>query len=573
MTQCVARLVNARWPMFKHKVVGGAGVVVLGMSLLGACTEGDQVAPADEGFKLNRASLGAQPASNRYIVAYRDAAQGKAALGAAGARVVLELPDRAAAAAEIPSAAVAGLRNHPAIDYIEEDAVRAPLADGSAETPDYGIALTNANIADGAGDVLLCIIDSGYAKNHIDLQDTNVAAVTDPGSGDPFDDQCGHGTHVAGIISAIGGNGVGVAGVNPNGNLALKIVKVFSGETCDWTYSSTLVAALGQCRAGLAPGQRLVVNMSLGGSIKNRFEETAFKDADAAGVLSIAAAGNDGNTRVSYPAGYASVLSVAAIDASSQLADFSQRNADVELAAPGVGVASTVPWHDTATLTAGLESVAGYGVELAARGSATGALADGGDCTSSGDWTGKIVLCERGTISFFEKVSNAAAGGAAGVVIYNNVDGELLATLGDGNSSTIPAIGLSQSAGAAMIAHVGEDATLVNTHEAGADGWEAWDGTSMATPYVAGIAAKIWKHKATASNSQVRWALDVSARDLGVTGRDSSFGFGLVQADAALARLQGPSCKAAGDKCTTATATDCCSLTCSGKTASKMTCK
>jgi hypothetical protein len=87
----------------------------------------------------------------------------------------------------------------------------------------------------------------------------------------------------------------------------------------------------------------------------------------------------------------------------------------------------------------------------------------------------------------------------------------------------------------------------------------------------AGIAAKIWKHKATATNSQVRWALDVSARDLGATGRDSSFGFGLGQADAALARLQGPSCKAAGEKC--ATTTECCSFTCSGKTATKMSCK
>ena len=60
-------------------------------------------------------------------------------------------------------------------------------------------------------------------------------------------------------------------------------------------------------------------------------------------MLSIAAAGNGGSTKVSYPAGYASVVSVAAVDATEALATFSQRNADVELAAPGVSVLSTVP--------------------------------------------------------------------------------------------------------------------------------------------------------------------------------------------------------------------------------------
>ena len=57
----------------------------------------------------------------------------------------------------------------------------------------------------------------------------------------------------------------------------------------------------------------------------------------------IAAAGNDGTTGVSYPAGFATVVSVAAIDSNMVVASFSQKNADVEIAAPGVGVLSTVP--------------------------------------------------------------------------------------------------------------------------------------------------------------------------------------------------------------------------------------
>jgi hypothetical protein len=61
------------------------------------------------------------------------------------------------------------------------------------------------------------------------------------------------------------------------------------------------------------------------------------------GILSIAAAGNAGNTAKSYPASYASVISVAAVDSAGVVASFSQKNDAVELAAPGVAVRSTVP--------------------------------------------------------------------------------------------------------------------------------------------------------------------------------------------------------------------------------------
>lgn len=84
--------------------------------------------------------------------------------------------------------------------------------------------------------------------------------------------------------------------------------------------------------------------MSLGGGGASTTEEAAVnKLYNTNGVLLIAAAGNGGNTAVSYPAGYANVVSVAAVDSSNARASFSQVNADVELAAPGVNVYSTVP--------------------------------------------------------------------------------------------------------------------------------------------------------------------------------------------------------------------------------------
>jgi subtilisin family serine protease len=87
-----------------------------------------------------------------------------------------------------------------------------------------------------------------------------------------------------------------------------------------------------------------IVSMSLGGGGRNNVEESFMKSVyEDDGVLLIAAAGNGGNTAFSYPASYDSVMSVAAVDESENHADFSQRNSQVDIAAPGVSVLSTLP--------------------------------------------------------------------------------------------------------------------------------------------------------------------------------------------------------------------------------------
>jgi subtilisin family serine protease len=390
----------------------------------------------------------------------------------------------------------------------------------------------------GASNRKVCIIDSGYSLGHPDLPaGGNVTGVDDPiGTGLWSTDRCGHGTHVAGTIAALGQNGSGVLGVLPSGLLSFHIVKVF-GDSCAWAYSSDLVAALNQCRLAGAN----VVNMSLGGSVSSTLERIAFDDAYNAGVLSIAAAGNAGTTSVSYPAGYSSVVSVAAVDESKALATFSQRNADVELAAPGVGVLSTVPWLEENSVAVGGATYTGTWLEFAPRTSSngvSGVLADGGLCESVGPWTGRVVLCQRGNISFANKVTNVHAGGGVAAVIYNNVPGGFLGTLL--SPGQIPAIGISQEDGQFLVANrIGLQSTVVSVFDETAGGYEAWSGTSMATPHVAGVAALVWSHYPTKTNAEIRSALTASAQDLGAAGRDTSFGYGLVQAKAALDVLSG----------------------------------
>ena len=463
------------------------------------------------------------------------------ALNALGAEFHYRFEDLNSFVVTVPEQALAGLRNNPNVASIEEDAIRYPAAQ---EVP-YGIDMVQArdvwdadrdNVVDagapsGAG-IKVCIIDSGIYKEHEDFENVSMSGYSTNWN----TDTCGHGTHVAGTISA-SLNDLGVVGVNPGGadSVDLYIVKVFDGPDCGWSYSSTLANAAQQCQTAGAD----IISMSLGGAKKNRLEEIAFNNLYSAGILSIAAAGNEGSTAYNYPASYSSVVSVAAIDADKVVAEFSQYNNQVELAAPGVRVLSTVPFLNEASVTVDGVKYDGHPVEYAKLGSASGDLADGGLCTSTGAWAGKVVLCQRGDISFYDKVMNVQNSGGAAAVIYNNVEGELLATLGEGYSSTIPAIGLTQSQGLELLGKLTRSATVENSFTPNVSSYEAWDGTSMATPHVSGVAALIWSANPAWTNIEIRNALTSTAFDLGTVGRDVYYGFGLVQAKAALTLLGG----------------------------------
>jgi serine protease len=483
----------------------------------------------------------------RYIVKFNPGRgnAGQAAVRAAGGQVVLTLDEQDAVAARIPAAALNGLSRNPNVDYIEEDVIREPYGSGTGQSVPYGISMVQADLVSttDAARQKICIIDSGYSQQHEDLKDANTGDVAFSQTSSTWDkDSCGHGSHVAGTISAIDDNGIGVIGVIPD--VKLHIVKVFgddnlSGGSCSWTYSSNLVKALSLCTTAGAN----IVSMSLGGSLKSRTEEKAFANAYNAGVLSIAAAGNGGNSRVSYPAGYASVVSVAAVDSTGAVASFSQKNSDVELAAPGVGVLSTVPWNDTDSLTADGITWNGAHIDGAARTSGagvSGSIVDGGKCASVGAFAGKTVLCQRGDVSFATKVANVKSGGGVAAVIYNNAASDPSCGVFSGTldgTSTIPAIALSCADGAAALAHPGSAGTVVSQVAIPSSGYEAWDGTSMATPHVSGVAALVWSCNSNLTNAQVRSALDSSAADLGASGRDTSYGYGLVQAKAAVQSL------------------------------------
>ena len=369
----------------------------------------------------------------RVLVEFR-AGHGNAvrqALQAAGGKIHYEFGDLNTIAVSLPSQAVAGIARNPNVVLVEEDAPRYPMGDPT--TAPWGVervqaldvwdadrdGTIDAGAPTGAG-IKVCIIDSGIYAGHEDFEGVDLNGTNVSGPGNWYEDTGGHGTHVAGTIAAAF-NDLGVVGVTP-GAVSLHIVKVFDGVDGAWSYTSDLISAANIC----ADNDVNIISMSLSGTRASTKEQRAFDTLYSQGILSIAAASNDGGTAYHYPASYDSVVSVAAIDADNVVADFSQQNDQVELAAPGVAVLSSVPYVATNILTVDGVNYAANHIEFAALGTASGTLVDGGLCTASGSWTGSVVLCERGDISFLEKVQNVQNGGGAAAVIYNNEPGNFL---------------------------------------------------------------------------------------------------------------------------------------------------
>ncbi|MBX5484881.1 MAG: S8 family serine peptidase [Myxococcaceae bacterium] len=466
-----------------------------------------------------------------------DVTRGAALIRRVGGRVVRGIARRHIVA-ELSRAQAQALAEDPSVRRIEPDPPRFPLATplGSGQVMPWGIAAIGAPGAWSQSPPLrrgakVCVIDSGLYAAHDDL-----APGGGPLAGYPADiwnqDECGHGTHVAGTIAALD-NDTGVVGVDPLG-ADLFAVRVFGGQDCGWTFGSDLADAIDQC---VSAGAK-VINLSLGGFSPSTLEREAIERAWRSGAILVAAAGNEGDSELEYPASYPAVLSVGAIDEEGRVTAFSQRNPQVDLVAPGTAVLSTVPFVSRHLVEVDGLTFAGAPLENARESDGVeGPLVDGGRCTTPGAWAGAIVVCQRGDNTFAEKVDFAQRAGAVGAVIFNDDRGGFSGTLGDMHAS-IPAIALSGEDGAELLAHLGSGATLVNGAQKTGSGYAPYSGTSMAAPHVAGAAALLFAQVPSSTNAAVRAALLATAQDVGEPGVDPESGHGLVRVDRALAALR-----------------------------------
>lgn len=176
---------------------------------------------------------------------------------------------------------------------------------------------------------------SGDGTSWTDAAQDELFFVTNP-NGYPLDDNA-HGTHVSGITAARTDNATGTAGVSFGAKImALKVL-----DAPGYGYDSDIAEAL----IYAADNGADVANMSLGGGAANPVLQTAVNYAAAQGLTMLAAAGNDGNSSINYPAGYDNIIGVAATDNKDVRANFSNFNVSVDVAAPGVNVYSTMPTY------------------------------------------------------------------------------------------------------------------------------------------------------------------------------------------------------------------------------------
>lgn len=480
----------------------------------------------------------------------------------------------------LPEAAASRMRTSAQVKGLSPVPVRQLLAQAvpynidQFQARDVWDANRDGTIDPGAPDgtgLKICIIDTGLYAAHDDLQGISISGHSQIVGEDWDEDGNGHGTHVAGTVNAMN-NSIGVVGVLP-GSADLHIVKVFDNAG-NWTATSDLAAAAENC----ADNEARVISMSLGGP-SDPNEELVFNQLYADGILHVAAAGNSnsGFTVPSYPANYGSVVSVAAVDRDDLAADFTQHPANsqdpdnppadatwiaAELSGGGVNVLSTWPGppHSNVQVfgvSAGGSDYEAVGIANSGFGTNTAELVSGGLCTAgSGDasWAGKIVLCERGSVNFSEKVNEAGSNGGLAAIIYNNEPGLISPTCGDAGECTtgIPGVFISQADGQDLLANqVGNPVTV--TADDGAcvgclGSYNSISGTSMATPGVAAAMGLVWQTcggTTGISNQQLRFLLRDSAMDLqGVhpgnstvygAGYDHVTGWGLVQLADALA--------------------------------------
>lgn len=388
------------------------------------------------------------------------------------------------------------------------------------------------------GQSRVLILDTGITTEHPDLK-SRFEKGRDFTGGNSIKDTIGHGTHVAGTIAA---DGTCLVGVAPE-------AKILAGKVCQEQGCGTAAII-----AGIDWGVQekvSVISMSLGGPMTTPSQQRAVERAEQAGVVVVAASGNDGTRRVSYPAAYPSVVAVGAVQqngADFKRAEFSQYGPGLDIVAPGVAVVSSVPLGAGRVSNVSVDLGDGKSTRVNSTSFAgapqvenpvVGQLVFAGlgkpEDFKNASVRGKFALIQRGEIAFKDKVLNAVAAGATGVVIFNNADGLARGTIGEEGSIHVPVAMIEKVVGEKAKSALGNGAIVSASIVTESSNYDSYDGTSMATPHVSGVVALIRSANPGLSPARVRDVLTQSATNIGSA---DEYGAGMLNAEEAVRRAR-----------------------------------
>lgn len=236
---------------------------------------------------------------------------------------------------------ISGLRKSSTIGVDIAHQVSIDLSNDPLRSKQWALTRLGAETAwktsTGRG-VTVAVIDTGVRAGHVDLRGHILTGLDLVAPGTPPTDENGHGTHVAGIITAIANNGRGIAGLAPNTRVLPVRVLDRSGVGDSATVAKGIVWAVDH-------GAK-VINLSLSSSRSDNAGRAAVAYAISKNVVVVAAAGNDGcglfGSPTTYPAAYDGVLGVGAITSSGAVASYSNCGRWVDVSAPGSGILSTI---------------------------------------------------------------------------------------------------------------------------------------------------------------------------------------------------------------------------------------
>ena len=467
--------------------------------------------------------------------------------------------------------------NRPKVNPVDPTpAVGTPVLRAGEATP-WGIVAVHAGEAwaqSAAGaNARVLVLDTGIDSGH-----PSIAANFEKGKNftanaagqvvdTEYNDTEGHGTHVSGTILGVYNEANGFTGVAPK-------AKLLMGRVCG-TEGCSSIAIVEGINWGIQEKVD-VISMSLGGPVGAAAEKQAVTTADKAGVVVVAASGNGADDPnyspnkndpkcgaagnpfqpnscgVSFPGAFPTVVAVGALDSTLAKTNFSQWGPELDVTAPGAAVISSVPRgsgrESKVELTIGgvvqaVKSSAFGGTQLFTTPAVNTLVVVPGvgkpEDFAAVKVEGKFALVSRGEIKFADKVKNAIEAKAAGVIIYNNKPGLMQGSLSeDGSLLNLPVVMVEQTTGASLVSELTKGTAVSAAISTLPSDYAAFDGTSMATPHVAGVVALIRSANKKLTPAQVRAILTSTAHAL--SPNDSNqFGAGIVQADAAVKKAVG----------------------------------
>ncbi|WP_221568455.1 S8 family peptidase [Alkalihalobacillus sp. TS-13] len=317
--------------------------------MVGEAAVSDQLEAPEKSNVVNVSDEAGKYVKGEVIVKFKDKASKSAQNSALSKIGVKEVADDDAVKSDFKvlkvgnvEAAVKALEKNPNVEYAEPNysfKVNWTPNDTYYSGYQYGPQNTDTprawDIARGSSNQEIAVLDTGVDYNHPDLDGKTIRGYDFVDNDWTPMDLNGHGTHVAGTAAAETNNSRGVAGMAPNTDiLAVRVL--------DANGSGSLADIADGIRYAADAGAE-VINLSLGCNCDTQTLEDAVNYAWNRGSVIIAAAGNDGVSTTFEPASYANVIAVAAVDRYDNLASFSNYGSWVDVAAPGVDIASTYP--------------------------------------------------------------------------------------------------------------------------------------------------------------------------------------------------------------------------------------